>query len=238
MELLAYIVMFASREPFRLAAMRQHGDGDGNGSAAGGGTHILAWLAVCSGVCASLLSLCYYAAYGWGAMDGARACILLVLAGCLLEIAAEPAFIAAQTRLQFGVRFRVESAANLVRCGVTFVAVVLMRSGVVGFGAAQLCYGLVLFLGYWASLTRQHEAPATATPRWQQLLPHRDAATQALVTPAQWQLVRAFAMQTLFKFLMTQADVLVLSGSAGLHELGVYAVVTNYGARRLSSSQL
>lgn len=70
----------------------------------------------------------------------------------MLELAAEPLYIIAATRLQFGLRASIDTAAMLAKCGLTLALV--LHGGTAHpaavFGAAQLAFGGVVLLGYSA----------------------------------------------------------------------------------------
>jgi oligosaccharide translocation protein RFT1 len=261
MELLSFFVIFLSREPFRLAALRHReasssaqppakaSSSNSSTSSPSSGTDPLlsqslvnlSWCGLPVGVLLSLATIVHFARSDWGGegVEGNQSCILFFLLACLLELASEPAYIAAQLRLQYGVRAKVESLANVTKCLATFLFVVVARWGVVGFGLAQVMFAGVLAVGFWRNSVLSHNGSAL------QLLPRRfvdhpvdESAdkTQAMARrPLVWldgharRMLQAFSMQTLFKFLMSESDKLVMTYSSGLYEQGVYAVVTNYG---------
>ncbi len=241
MELLSFLVIFMSREPFRLTALRHASDPVAGDAGAGGGAAAaaratqslrnLSWGALPLGALLSLAAWTYFATSGWGTegagVPGAAACISLYVAACLVELASEPAFIAAQRRLEYGVRARVESAANVIKCLATYACVVGLDQGVVGFGLAQLAFACVLAGGYWAHAAAVAGADGLPLPGW--LPPAAPTPTRALVDAPERRMLAAFGMQSAIKFLMSESDRLVMAYSAGLYEQGVYAVVTNYG---------
>jgi oligosaccharide translocation protein RFT1 len=205
MDLISFTVLFMSRETFRLVALRS----------SQGNLSWLRWAALPLGLFLSAGVASYHHYNGWGDLPGSQTCILLFLLGSIIELAAEPAFCAMQANLAFAQRVRVEGLSNLCRVLCTFVCIMWLDQGVVSFGLAQLLYSVLLFVGFWSWSWRQETA--------------HSRRTCVAASSGELQLVAAFGMQTIFKYLLTEGDRLVLMTSSGLYEMGVYAVVTNYG---------
>ena len=74
-------------------------------------------------------------------------------AAALLELCTEPAFVAAQHGMQYGIRASAETMATVMRCVVTLSIAAWASSwqlsiGVLPFTAGQLAYALTLFIVY------------------------------------------------------------------------------------------
>ena len=153
MELLTATILFNSREMCRLTALRAR-----PGVLFGAATPPaerqqfvnLAWLPVPLGVllcCAASAAVCgsWYAAAP--AAEERRAALLFVLAACV-ETLAEPFAIMAGSLLLFGVRARTEITAAVVKCVVTFGAVLAWGASPSAWALGALCSSAVILVGY------------------------------------------------------------------------------------------
>jgi oligosaccharide translocation protein RFT1 len=124
-------------------------------------------------------------------------------------------------------RARADLVAVSVRCLCTYLFVVYLDLGVLGFGLAQVGYGLSHFITVSCSITSGDiSRPFKAFLPY--FLPHGTeggmfgghVAIEALHMTA----------SSLLKHLLTEADKIALSLSATSYDQGVYAVVANYGS--------
>ena len=144
LQLLTSTALFLSREGVRRAAQRVYPGGSGTPF-----TYAinLVWLsvpitlltAVCLGISAR---------HGDGTEDlmsprERAAAVWMVCAAAVVEACAEPGWLYAQTNLRIPTRVAAEGGALVFKVVVTYYLTMVQRSGVLGFGAAQLVYALV-----------------------------------------------------------------------------------------------
>lgn len=68
----------------------------------------------------------------------------------MLELLSEPLYIISSTRLEFGRRAAIDTAAMITKCSVTLALVTLLPElhPALVFAAAQLAFAAVVLLGY------------------------------------------------------------------------------------------
>lgn len=163
----------------------------------------------------------------------------------VLELASEPAFVVAQTRLQFGTRATAESVATFLRCLVTLGSAVWGVSrdlGVLPFALGQLSYGIGLlgvYVWHGARLARREgfsllpkriTPPAAVSGR----KPSGPGETPDFFVFSYFyrptlQLASSMMAQSVVKHLLTQGDTFLVSALSTPRAQGVYALANNYG---------
>jgi hypothetical protein len=141
LELYSITVLFFARESIRVACQRQTGSPQAAVN--------VACLAVVVGApLAALLAALYSSVQASGVAYFSQALVLYAVA-CVIELLAEPAFVASQLSLNFGVKASAETLATVSRCfGTCAVALWANRTGdnlgALPFAAGQLAYAVVL----------------------------------------------------------------------------------------------
>jgi hypothetical protein len=108
-------------------------------------------LELCSELCTSSLAVGY--AYAWCAHSPCRCtyslCYIATGVAALLELCSEPLYIISSTRLEFGRRAGIDTAAMIAKCGVTLLLVLYssLHPALV-FAASQLAFSCVVLGGY------------------------------------------------------------------------------------------
>lgn len=158
----------------------------------------------------------------------------------LLELCSEPAFIVIQQSSLFSTRARVETIAATTRCLSACLTTMLMLKwsqplSVLPFAVAQLFYAASLLFTYL------HAATGVVRANGSSLFPRRLPKPSLrghqferefwldLFPKTTLGLTIAFYGQSMFKWLLTQGDTLVLSFLADLESQGVFALASNYG---------
>ncbi|KAJ9654188.1 Oligosaccharide translocation protein rft1 [Neophaeococcomyces mojaviensis] len=149
----------------------------------------------------------------------------------IAELASEPGFVIIQQHALFRDRARAETSAAIARCIAACLAAFYMhRTGmamsVLPFAFGQLCYALsLLFVYFWT-------ASKTATSEGFSIVPAKVPSSEMLMSMFSKPLLAlaaAFYGQSIFKWLLTQGDTLVLSLFADLQSQGIFALASNYG---------
>jgi oligosaccharide translocation protein RFT1 len=246
LELVLSTVLFLSREGFRLAALRQAIGDD----AAARRTQVakvvnLAWLAVPLGAVTSLAAVLLTHAGAAGAtaaealaLASYPAAVKMYCLAAFIELLAEPGYVLASNQMRFALRASVEGSAVFARCVACLaLALVLPPSmAALAFAGGQLIQAIVTCASYWIFLARA-EGVAALFPRplSRDANPPDKTTTRRLparyLDPALLSLSLTFLRQSVVKHLLTEGDKLVLSATSSLYDQGVYALVTNYGAR-------
>jgi oligosaccharide translocation protein RFT1 len=151
LELLLSTLLFFSREGVRLALLREESVG---GDATKRQQFInMSWIPACILACATLLVCGVWIveahttfSLSWLQFkDVSITVMLLYCLGALFESCGEPWINVYQNNLNFAPKLGAETLALCVRSIVTFVCLVKLDVGVLGFGFAQLGYGLTHF---------------------------------------------------------------------------------------------
>lgn len=156
----------------------------------------------------------------------------LYMTATVIELFSEPGFVVIQQNALFNIRARAETTAAITRClAACSTAVVLGRVGspvsVLPFAVGQVCYALTLLLVYcWSASSVAASDGFTILPSKLVGLP--DTIMSVFFKPL-LALAGAFYGQSIFKWLLTQGDSLVLSLFADLKAQGIFALASNYG---------
>jgi len=152
-------------------------------------------------------------------------------AATLIELASEPGFVIIQQHALFRDRARAETTAAITRCVAACLTAIYMHkngmtTSVLPFAIGQLCYASGLFLVYFWTASR------TATSLGFSIIPARVLSSEMFMSMFPRPLLAlaaAFYGQSIFKWLLTQGDTLVLSLFADLPSQGIFALASNYG---------
>ena len=171
-----------------------------------------------------------------------KAVMLLYCGGALLESLGEPMYNLYNQSFRVDCRLKADAGAILVRSIVTFVAVICYELETVGFGLAQLSYGLIhVSIMVWnyrevmfSSEGRLREYSLTLRDTLPSL-PSSDGAMFSIVALFGAEATANSLHMTgtsLLKHCLTEADkiALSLSSSATHYDQGVYGVINNYGS--------
>ena len=151
LELLLSTLLFLSREGVRLAVLKE----SPRTSAALQQIINISWIPAIILICGSIALLIYFLleeGYFFGkAKLGVSSTlqtsvtpvvVLLYCLGALLESCSEPFLNICQLRLAAGPKASADAAAVIVRCLCTYFCIAYLQLGVLGFGIAQVLYGL------------------------------------------------------------------------------------------------
>lgn len=150
----------------------------------------------------------------------------------VIELFSEPGFVVIQQHALFKVRARAETSAAISRCvGACLSAIVMKRLGiplsVLPFAVGQVCHAASLLVVYlWSASSLATTGKTSIVPR--KLTGTSDTIMSIFSRPL-LALAGAFYGQSIFKWLLTQGDTLVMSLFASLDAQGIFALASNYG---------
>lgn len=163
------------------------------------------------------------------------AVVLMYCAGAVLETLAEPLYNLYYSRMIMLPRLRAEMSAVTCRSLVTFAFVVWARAGILGFGAAQLVYGLVycavmvmnvhLYRLNGRELCLSDLMKVINVSSFVTSIRQEDGSMDPLLV-----LALHATGSSLLKHILTEGDKIVLSISASHFDQGIYAITSNYGS--------
>lgn len=211
--------LFFSREAVRLSLQRVGGLPQSQRQ------HVVnfGYLALCVGVPLSFVLAAWQLRAPMlrtiAALPHARWVVALFWGLFFLELLAEPLYGLNQLELGLARRTKIESAATVARCAVTFAAARAAGAerAMLAFALGQLCYSGVVFVAYHCG----------SRPRVLLALPRVGRARFDPPTLALW---RTVLVQTAFKQVLTEGDRLMMNYICSVEDQGVYLVVTNYGS--------
>lgn len=240
LEALSISILYTSRESLRVALqrtpVRHPNKSTSNATARSSQTSVnVAWLVVVLGLA---LDVAFTKSYNLTAnqellesQDFLMAFRLYNVA-TVLELLSEPCFVIIQQHSLFKNRARAETSAAIVKCISSCIGAVVMNMkgmpmSVLPFAIGQVSYGLTLLLIYVWSV-REVRASHNFS-----LLPSKVGNSPEIIFERfprpLLALAGAFYGQSVFKWLLTQGDTLVLSVFAGLEAQGIFALASNYG---------
>ncbi|KAI8914604.1 Rft protein-domain-containing protein [Gorgonomyces haynaldii] len=203
-------ILFLSREPFRMALLRNTNRGMS-----------LAYVPLLFGLLGSVVLLCLTT------MEGSEyQALLLYLTSALIELSCEPVYIHLQSALQYGVRVGIEGAAFTAQIVTVFVLYVLhlqqsevqKADGVMYYAYGQLVFGIVLFLGYL------YHAPPFKTIRPQRV-------NGVYFDPYLVSISLSFIGQSILKHVLTVGDkILMVSQGISSEQKWHYTRVSDLGS--------
>lgn len=242
LETLSTSILYTARESLRVALQRRPRDVTVKGnsvSSAHSQSYInAAYLVVPLGSLLALLSGSWYflkvSSEVHTSQDFELAFGLYAVA-TVLELCSEPFFVVALQFEMFDVRARAETTASIARClSACGTAVVMWRQSksmsVLPYAVGQVCYAMCLLLVYSVAAVQQARAEQFSVmlsriPKTEsQEVYYLDSFSKPLLS-----LAATFYGQSVFKWLLTQGDVLVLSFFADLNDQGIFALASNYG---------
>lgn len=239
LELLLSTLLFFSREGVRLALLREKALGCG---AAKRQQFInLSWfpaafLAVVSMIFC-LFWLTEHAKKGTSLSsyfhfeDMSITVMLLYCLGAFFESCGEPWTNVYANNMSFAPKLAAETLGLCVRSIITFASLVYFKSGVLGFGFAQLGYGVAHLAVVMASSGSMVDDNG-AVLSFKDYLPRRriGTATIAVVNMVPVSFAMHATASSLLKHLLTEADKITLSLTRSNEEQGVFAVAHNYAS--------
>lgn len=242
LETLSTSILYTARESLRVALQRRPQPArtrDGSLSSAHLQSCInVAYLVIPLGTLLALVSgSWYFRKVGpevYQSQDFELAFGLYVLA-TVLELCSEPFFVVALQFELVGVRARAETTASIARClaacGTALVMVKQSKSmSVLPYAAGQVCYAVCLLLVYSAAAVQQArtEQFSVTLSKITRVQSHEVYYLSVFSEPL-LSLAATFYGQSVFKWLLTQGDVLILSFFADLNDQGIFALASNYG---------
>jgi len=233
LEALSISVLYTARESLRVALQRNSGGKAGTNSsqAAVNAAYLVVLLGLILGTLLSFLYL-YPAGSDLLAIPGFKHSFWLYAGATVLELLSEPCFAVIQQNASFRDRARAETTAAITRCVAACSAAVCMSKygmnmSVLPFAVGQLGYGLSLFTVYsWSAARVAASEHFSLLPK--QLRDAHETALSLFPKPL-LKVAGAFYVQSIFKWLLTQGDTLVLSYFADLQSQGIFALASNYG---------
>ncbi|WIA16227.1 hypothetical protein OEZ85_012938 [Tetradesmus obliquus] len=218
-------ILFLSREGFRRGGLRIQEEQSSKESSTTVAERVLrvSWPILPIGMVLST-AVCGFVLWHSAAQGGDLAYQQAVVAhgvAAVLELASEPLYIISSTRLEFGRRAGIETAAMITKCGVTLLLVLgsSLQPALV-FGASQLAFSCVVLGGYmWygAQLWAQGQLKVHS---WR--LDSQDRQTLAITG--------LFSIQAAEKLLLAEGSKLALVGFESSYNQGVYGLVANLGS--------
>eukprot|EP00164_Ancoracysta_twista_P000854 GFYU01001125.1.p1 GENE.GFYU01001125.1~~GFYU01001125.1.p1 ORF type:complete len:600 (-),score=141.79 GFYU01001125.1:1482-3281(-) len=173
-------------------------------------------------------------------------------AAAVAEMLSEPLYVVAQTNMLFRPRVLIESNSTLLKCVVTFVAVVSFEWGIVSFAYGQLVFGVMQTVGYVCYFAYTMWWDTSASPilspvlrDWRAYVPSPSNMTElirrAVARPSDAQAPTAVTAtlmsswvstsgEAFTKFVLTEGEKMVLISVSTSHIQGVYGVVNNLGS--------
>lgn len=190
--------------------------------------------------CGVNYALCHINVHCWS-LDADAISIFLYCLGAFLEALGEPWRNVSQNVLELKPRLRADMIAIVFRSIVTFVAVAMFDLGAVGFGLAQIAFGLVHFLTlvcHTNSITVAGTACAI-----KDFLPHSAQISvdisdtsrllkwwASFVEPTMFMEACTTTSSSVLKHALTESDKIVLSLCSSTYDQGIFAVANNYGS--------
>lgn len=234
-QLIMATILFLTREGFRRACQRSSINASGSSSARNASQEVakvmnLAWLSVPLGTIITLGVLFFFSRLASPEeleLSNYKEGLSLFALGSFLEILSEPVYILAQNLFLYRTRTLVEGSAVFLRCIVTYFLVVKSGLGLLGFGYAQVFYGLCLILGYYGyfifvTITSGSSVVTSISQLFPSFRGGLDSHLIGLWGIYEWQSVE--------KLVLTEGEKFVLWFSASLVDQGIYSVVNNLGS--------
>ena len=251
LELLATTILTFARDSLRVALSREGFDPNLQGVV--NAAH-LPWLI---GIPLSLAFKYLYESSGLPDVPGMASAVNWICIASIVEMLAEPAFALVQVSGDFGVRAQAETTGTVMRCIVTFAAVVYgdsagLEAGVLPFAYGQMAYAATVLLTYLfrigpvirarsVSLVPRpvkttSKPPAASTRSKTKTSDGKDkSATQDVYllgffsSSLLW-LSITLSTQTIVKQLLGEGDHVIMAMFASLSDQGSYDLAHNYGS--------
>jgi len=232
LELLLSTMLFLSREGIRLALLREKL----NTRAQVQRFVNLSWLP------SAILCLISVGLAVWGAVQQTPSSAVsrvsfLYCVGAVLEAAGEPWVNMFQNQAELVPKMKAESVGVLVKSAVTFLCVAFLGLEVVGFGIAQIAYGLVYLLVLISHTTTIQVGRKNCVASFKEFLP-RFVSAKDDDEPEQGTVFGRRAISIAFsafgssvlKHFLTEGDKIFLSLTQSHYDQGIYALANNYAS--------
>lgn len=150
----------------------------------------------------------------------------MILAGAILELFAEPLYIAALIQLDTMTRVKAEGSAIAAKSATILILLAYMRDSttLLPFGVGQVAYGITFLTIYWISNARQQGWKGS----FLYLQPIRDSKNR-LFQGNVLRLSLTMTRQNLVKHALGEGDKFAVARLASLSDQGAYALASNYG---------
>ncbi|KAI4730446.1 oligosaccharide translocation protein RFT1 [Aureobasidium sp. EXF-10728] len=232
LELYCISVLYFARESLRVALQRR---ADGTQAVIN-----MSYLAIAAGVPLSYILAELYLQTEVPKVPFLLQSLRVYGIAAMVELFAEPGFVAAQQKMLYKVRASAEAAATIMKTFAT-VGLVVWTSrqgrdlGVLPFAVGQLAYAVSLLVVYSARLV------LVARSEGFSLLPRsiqRSVEMVGIKTEKFWlslfsqpllNLSLSLTVQSSIKYVLTQGDSLLIASLASLQDQGAYALSSNYG---------
>ncbi|QSL65884.1 hypothetical protein MERGE_000164 [Pneumocystis wakefieldiae] len=250
-ELVISAILFLSREGFRVALQRhdiliqkkgkevvknEKNFKDGYQNDINQGLVNLAYIPIPISI---LVSILVFFSYIWLASDSTKkqpifkGTLFLYAFSAIIEIFVEPLFILAQQNFLYKIRAISEALAIFIKCFITFILAYwcsfnggIENYGALPFALGRLGYSIMLFLSYFVLLLSHLQKNFRFFPKKiyspydkRVYLFHRPTLILAITITA----------QSLFKYILTEGDRILVTWYITDFDQGVYALVANYG---------
>lgn len=259
LDLYCTTVLYFSRESLRVALQRRVANKDARSGLQA--VINLSYLAICAGLPISiLLGKLYSVSRGSDALNASSSGLWispLTIYGvaAMVELLSEPAFVAAQQRLDYKTRASAEATATVIKTVTTAGLVFLqsrqqkgMRLDVFPFAVGQLVWAMSLLSVYIVRTHKTQTNTFSLLPKWistrcaasprpchpvthtDRYMPNRSSDyILSLFHRPLLRLSITMLVQSGFKYLLTQGDSLLVTTLASLQDQGAYALASNYG---------
>lgn len=246
LEFIINTILFFSREAIRLASQRQSISGkkrsayhfEGNVVAETQSGTIqevinMGYVSIVVGIVLTPIISLVYTSFEPLRIPNSQVAVLIFASSAIVELTSEPCFLLSLVELQFKVRASIESAAVAARCLTTFMFVIMSASKdqdmiIIAFALGQFAYSAtyaLLFARYGILSSRLEQYSLRLQAIWRF---SRDNAYYYF-NPDIRRLALSIALQSVFKYLLSEGDKLVTT-MLPLASQGVYALVGNYGS--------
>ena len=238
LELMLSTLLFLSREGIRLALLRE------TLGAASSRAQVqqfvnLSWVPCIVVISLSLLLHYYFVRTAGGRPTTTAWVVVLYCIGATLEAMGEPWVNVYQNFAMMIPKMQAESVGVFIKSIVTFATVAYLDLGVVGFGCAQVAYGLV-YLIVLVFHTRSVKRDGNISMRLAEFLPGPTAS----YSPTDGEILRGAPLfggqaisvtlaatgSCLLKHVLTEADKIFLSLTQSHYDQGIFSVANNYAS--------
>lgn len=231
LELLLSTLLFLSREGIRIETLKLqivHKDEFRD-------IVNISWLPSLSIILVVFAILCMRVSLLGSNIDKSFLAAILYCLGALFEAMGEPWRNVTQALLVLEPRFKADILAMLARSIVTFVTVAYLDAGILGFGFAQLAYGLCHFLVLVVTCSNCVVLDSKVICL-REFLPRPRTTKDGTSTILGFFNTQLFysacstTFSSLLKHGLTEADKIILSFFSTSYDQGIFAVASNYGS--------
>ncbi|KAJ2158031.1 Oligosaccharide translocation protein rft1 [Coemansia sp. RSA 552] len=255
-ELLLSTILFLSREGLRNALLRVKGAGNTEPGGTDKGIdltrrpprqdqYIINVALVPIGVGMAVAG-CLYMLYARGSSPGPgtvhaggvpyyRRSLEMYIVAAWIELWVEPLYVLSRARVLFKLQAQCEGIAVFCRCATVVLVLLAGRSAgsspgenafrLVAFAAGQMAYSAAILVAYICYMSGQ-----LAYPVWMCYVPRKAASDGNPEPGGIGSIAATFIGQSLLKHFLTQGDSMVMARFATSDEMGIFALVSNYGS--------